>query len=106
MTARPAAAAVLGALAVPAVLTDLAHGASADGGYDDGAAWHSLYDGSNSGRLLGLEVTLVLAGAAVPWPRRGRTPGPPRSRGRTRRTPRRLPPDSGIPPGGRRLEAA
>ncbi|MFI0941929.1 copper resistance D family protein [Streptomyces sp. NPDC021020] len=69
VTARLArAAAVLGVLAVPAVLTDLAHGASADGGYDYGAAWRSLYDGTNSGRLLGLEVTLVLAGAVLVAP--------------------------------------
>ncbi|MEU3980463.1 CopD family protein [Streptomyces sp. NPDC026672] len=60
------AAVVLGLLAVPAVLTDLAHGASEDGvGYDYGAAWNTLYDGSNAGRLSGLEVTLVLAGAVV-----------------------------------------
>ncbi|MGW9029350.1 CopD family protein [Streptomyces sp. NPDC055722] len=60
------AAVVLGLLAVPAVLTRLAHGASEDGsGYDYGAAWSALYDGSNAGRLSGLEVTLVLAGAVV-----------------------------------------
>ncbi|MEU6519599.1 CopD family protein [Streptomyces sp. NPDC046978] len=60
------AAVVLGLLAVPAVLTELAHGASEDGGgYDYGAAWSTLYDGSNAGRLSGLEVTLVLAGAVV-----------------------------------------
>ncbi|UWE12199.1 copper resistance D family protein [Actinacidiphila bryophytorum] len=65
-TARLArAAAALGVLAVPAVLSDLAHGASESGGYDYGTAWNSLYDGSNGGRLLGLEVTLVLLGAAL-----------------------------------------
>ncbi|MBM9504322.1 copper resistance D family protein [Actinacidiphila acididurans] len=62
------AAVVLGALAVPAVLTDLAHGASQSGGYDYGAAWNGLYDGSNDGRLSGLEVTLILAGAALVAP--------------------------------------
>lgn len=62
------AAAVLGVLAVPAVLTDLAHGASESGGYDYGAAWNSLYDGTSGGRLLGLEVTLVLAGALLVAP--------------------------------------
>jgi putative copper export protein len=68
-TARLArVAAVLGVLAVPAVLTDLAHSASADGGYDYGAAWSALYDGSNGGRLSGLEVTLVLVGAALTAP--------------------------------------
>ncbi|MFC4033450.1 copper resistance D family protein [Streptomyces polygonati] len=61
-------AVVLGVLAGPAVLTDLAHGASDSGGYDYGAAWNSLYDGSNGGRLLGLEVTLVLVGAALVAP--------------------------------------
>ena len=59
------AAVVLGALAVPAVLTDLAQGASGSGGYDYGTAWNSLYDGSNDGRLSGLEVTLILVGTAL-----------------------------------------
>lgn len=59
------AAVVLGVAAFPAVLTDLAHDASSSGGYAYGAAWDSLYDGSNGGRLSGLEVTLVLAGAAL-----------------------------------------
>ncbi|MEY9836674.1 copper resistance D family protein [Streptacidiphilus sp. EB103A] len=59
------AAVVLGALAVPAILTDLAHGASPSGGYDYSAAWNSLYDGSNDGRLSGLELTLILVGAAA-----------------------------------------
>ncbi|MEU6341639.1 CopD family protein [Streptomyces sp. NPDC046977] len=61
------AAVVLGVLAVPAVLTGLAHSGD-DGGYDYGAAWNSLYDGSNAGRLSGLEVTLVLAGALLVAP--------------------------------------
>ena len=59
------AAAVLGVLAVPAVLSDLAHGASDSGGFDYSAAWNSLYDGSNDGRLYGLEVTFILIGAAL-----------------------------------------
>ncbi|MFC1415616.1 copper resistance D family protein [Streptacidiphilus cavernicola] len=58
-------AVVVGVLAVPAVLTDLAHGASQSGGYDYSAAWNSLYDGSNDGRLSGLEVTFSLVGAAL-----------------------------------------
>ena len=66
VTARLArAAVVVGLLAVPAVLTDLAHDASESGGYDYAAAWNSLYDGSNDGRLSGLEVTLSLVGAAL-----------------------------------------
>ncbi|WP_051950810.1 CopD family protein [Actinacidiphila yeochonensis] len=67
------AAVVLGVLAVPAVLTDLAHGASPSGGYDYTAAWNALYDGSNAGRLSGLEVTLVLAGAVLLAPLTVRT---------------------------------
>ncbi|MDI5968896.1 CopD family protein [Streptomyces sp. SL13] len=58
-------AVALGVLAVPAVLTDLAHGASASGGYAYGAAWNTVYDGSNDGRLSGLELTFVLIGAAL-----------------------------------------
>ncbi len=58
------AAVVLGVLAVPAVLTDLAHSGD-DGGFHYGTAWHSLYDGSNVGRLSGLEVTLILVGSAL-----------------------------------------
>ncbi len=66
VTARLSRVAVaLGVLAVPAVLTDLAHGASDSGGYAYGAAWNSLYDGSNDGRLSGLELTFILAGAAL-----------------------------------------
>jgi putative copper export protein len=66
LTARLArAAVVVGLLAVPAVLTDLAHGAAKSGGYDYAAAWGSLYDGSNDGRLSGLEVTFSLLGAAL-----------------------------------------
>jgi putative copper export protein len=66
LTARPArAATLLGILAVPAVLTDLAHGSSESGGYDYAAAWNSLYDGSGAGLLSGLEVTLAPAGAAL-----------------------------------------
>ena len=66
VTARLSRAAlVLGVLAVPAVLTDLAQGASTSGGYDYSAAWNSLYDGSNDGLLSGLEVTLILVGAAL-----------------------------------------
>jgi putative copper export protein len=59
---------VLGLLAVPAVLTDLAHDASESGGFDYGAAWSSLYDGTTEGRLSGLEVTGSLIGTAVTAP--------------------------------------
>ena len=66
ITARIAlAAALLGILAVPAVLSDLAHGFSQAGGYDYPAAWDSLYDGSRAGLLSGLEVTLSLTGAVL-----------------------------------------
>ncbi|MFB7666500.1 CopD family protein [Kitasatospora sp. NPDC056138] len=69
VTARLAlAAAVAGVLALPAVLTDLAHHASAGGGYDYTAAWNSLYDGSNAGRLSGIEVTFALVAAALVAP--------------------------------------
>ncbi|MFJ1708485.1 copper resistance D family protein [Kitasatospora sp. NPDC088346] len=69
VTARLArAAAVLGVLTVPAVLTELAHGASKSHGYDYSAAWDALYDGSNAGRLSGLEVTLALAAAVLVAP--------------------------------------
>ena len=66
VTARLSRGAVaVGLLAVPAVLTGLARSASSSGGYDYTAAWNSLYDGSNDGRLSGLEVTFSLVGAAV-----------------------------------------
>ncbi|MCM3923659.1 CopD family protein [Frankia sp. AiPs1] len=68
-TARLArAAALLGALAVPTVLTELAHDASEQGGFDYGLAWNSLYDGGNAGRLSGLEITFSLVGAALVAP--------------------------------------
>src|ERR1700753_2880339 len=57
VTARLArVAALLGVLAGPAVLTDLALDGDT-GAYDYGAAWNSLYDGSGGGLLSGLEVT-------------------------------------------------
>ena len=62
------AAVVVGLLAVPAVLTELAQGASSSGGYDYSAAWNSLYDGSSDGRLSGLGVTFSLVGAALTMP--------------------------------------
>ena len=58
-------AVVLGVLAVPAVLTELAQGASQTGGYDYSAAWDSLYDGSVAGLFSGLEITFSLVGAAL-----------------------------------------
>jgi putative copper export protein len=61
------AAVVLGVLAVPAVLTDLAHSRD-EGGYHYGTAWRSLCDGTNDGRLSGLEVTLILVGSALVVP--------------------------------------
>jgi len=68
VTARLARAAlVLGILAVPAALTDLAYSGDT-GTFDYGAAWSSLYDGSNDGRLSGLEVTFVLIGVALVAP--------------------------------------
>jgi copper transport protein len=61
-------AAVLGVLAVPAALTDLAQGAAQTGGYDYAAAWNSLYDGSVAGLYSGLEITFSLVGAALVAP--------------------------------------
>jgi putative copper export protein len=66
ITSRLAKAGVtIGVLAVPAVLTDLAQGASQSGGYDYAAAWDSLYDGSTAGLFSGLEITLSLVGATL-----------------------------------------
>jgi putative copper export protein len=68
VTARLArAAVVLGILAVPAALTGLAHSGDT-GTYDYAAAWNSLYDGGNDGRLSGLEVTFLLIGVAAVAP--------------------------------------
>jgi putative copper export protein len=64
--ARPAV--VLGVLAVPAVLANLALGAGENGGYDWAAAWDSLYDGSVAGLYAGLQVTGSLIGAALVAP--------------------------------------
>jgi putative copper export protein len=66
------AAVVLGVLAVPAILTDLALGK--DGGYDYASAWNSLYDGTADGLLSGLEVTLVLVGVVAIVPLAFRRP--------------------------------
>lgn len=64
VTARLArAAVVLAVLASAAVLTDLAHSGDS-GGFHYKAAWNALYDGTNAGRLSGLEVTMLLVGAA------------------------------------------
>ncbi|HEU5332258.1 MAG TPA: hypothetical protein VFU73_05835 [Actinocrinis sp.] len=58
VTRRLARAAVLlGTLAVPAILTGLAHSGKS-GGYHYSAAWNSLYDGSVDG---------LFAGPARPW---------------------------------------
>jgi putative copper export protein len=65
LTARLArVAATLGALAVPAVLSELAQQASATGGYDYAAAWAGLFEGG-SGWLSGIELTFSLAGALL-----------------------------------------
>ena len=61
-------AVVLGVLGVPAVLTDIAHDATGGAGYDYGAAWDTLFDGTNEGRLLGLEVSLLVLGVVLAAP--------------------------------------
>ena len=70
MTARRLAAVALGlgVLSIPAVLTDMAHDASESGGYDYGAAWRALFDGTNEGRLAGLEITFVVIGIMLTAP--------------------------------------
>jgi putative copper export protein/methionine-rich copper-binding protein CopC len=71
------AAAVAAVLAVPAVLTDVAHGAAGDsGGYDYGAAWSTVFDGTDDGRLIGIELVGVVVALALLLPltvRRGTT---------------------------------
>jgi putative copper export protein len=70
------AAVVAGVLALPAVLTDQARGA-AKAGYDYGAAWRGLFDGSMAGFLAGLETVLPFVGALLILPlalRRGLQP--------------------------------
>ncbi|MFE5140633.1 copper resistance D family protein [Streptomyces fagopyri] len=68
VTARLARAAVaLAVLGFAAVLTDLAHSGDS-GGFHYKAAWNALYDGTNAGRLSGLEVTMLLVGAALTAP--------------------------------------
>ncbi|MCL9796140.1 copper resistance protein CopD, partial [Frankia sp. AgKG'84/4] len=67
------AAAVLGGLAVPAVLSERAHDSAATGGFDYGAAWDQLYTGGTPGVLFGLEITLSLVGAALVVPLTVRT---------------------------------
>lgn len=58
-------AAALSALAVPAVLTQLAHGLSQSGGYDYAAAWDSLFGGGGVGLLSGCRLTFSLAAAVL-----------------------------------------
>ncbi|MFF4895884.1 copper resistance D family protein [Streptomyces sp. NPDC001068] len=68
VTTRLARAAfALALLAAAAVLTDLAHSEDA-GGFHYRDAWNLLYDGTGAGRLSGLEVTMLLVGAAVTAP--------------------------------------
>ncbi|MCX5209119.1 CopD family protein [Kitasatospora sp. NBC_00240] len=82
VTTRIARAAVVaGVLAAPAVLTELAHSASKSHGYDWSAAWASLFDGTNAGRLDGLEITLVLVAAALVAPLTVRSVAAGRARG-------------------------
>ena len=61
------AAIIAGGLAFPAVLTDLARGASKSG-YDYAAAWRGLFDGSTPGLLTGLEATLPSVAALLILP--------------------------------------
>ncbi|ACU70979.1 copper resistance D domain protein [Catenulispora acidiphila DSM 44928] len=61
------AAVVAGVLALPAVLTDQAHSASRTG-YDYGAAWRGLFDGSGAGLLAGLETVLPFVAALLILP--------------------------------------
>ncbi len=69
VTARLARVAVIaGMLSIPAVLTDLAHDADEAGGYDYGAAWSTLFDGTNDGRLSGIEVTMLALGVLLVLP--------------------------------------
>ncbi|MGW4649884.1 copper resistance D family protein [Kitasatospora sp. NPDC004289] len=75
------AAVVVGVLAVPAVLTELAHAASPSHGYDYAKAWSSLFDGSNKGRLSGIEVTSSLLGALLAAPLTVRSIAAGRARG-------------------------
>lgn len=58
------AALVLGALSIPATLTDMAHGGD-DGGYHYGTAWSALYDGTMPGLLTGLEITCLIVVVAT-----------------------------------------
>lgn len=62
------AAVVLGVLAVPAVLSNLAYSATSNGTYDYAAAWDSLYEHNAAGVLSGLELTLSLLGVALLLP--------------------------------------
>lgn len=62
------AAVVIGVVSIPAVLTDVAHRASKSGGYDFASAWRSLYDGTNQGRLVGLEITFVITAIVLTAP--------------------------------------
>ena len=61
------AAIVAGVLAFPAVLTDLARGASKSG-YDYAAAWRGLFDGSAPGLLTGCEAVLPFVAALLILP--------------------------------------
>jgi putative copper export protein len=60
--------ATFGVLAIPAVLSDVARD-SADGvGYDYAGAWRAVFDGSNAGRLLGIELTLTAVAVVLTVP--------------------------------------
>lgn len=69
VTARLARVAVaFGIAALPLAFLDLAHGMSEDGGLAVAAAWHSLYDGTFAGLLVGLEHTLVAVAVLLVLP--------------------------------------
>jgi putative copper export protein len=66
------AAVAAGVLALPAVLTELAHG---DSGYDYGAAWGAVFDGTGAGWEAGLQVFGPPVGALLLLPAAVRRPG-------------------------------
>jgi putative copper export protein len=61
-------AVVLGVLFVPAFFTDTAHDLSDSGGYAYGSVTGALFDGTNEGRLLGLELVLAVVAVVLAAP--------------------------------------
>jgi putative copper export protein len=61
-------AALSSLLVIPAVLTDVAHDLSETGGYNYSGAWDAVFDGTNDGRLIGIELTTTLIGLALLMP--------------------------------------